>query len=291
MSSYYVVKTHLTIFNDGVGARLDAATVGVRGGVDGWRGPCAYPAQGNTTVPVNATIGTLSIENTVARAQDAMRAGYSCIKLKVGGARPEVEIERIAAVRAAIGPDMHLRLDANAGWTLAESIAILSQCTPYAIQYVEQPLPAGDLDGMYILRYNVPVPIAADEAIYDLESARRVLAHGAAAVLIIKPQLAGGLRVGRQIISEATQHGVQCVITSTLEAGIGLAGALHLAAASPEVTLECGLATLHMLADDLLIDDLPLDHGFLVVPEGPGLGIRLDRNALAHYTNTRKDSV
>ncbi len=266
-------------------------TVGVRGGVDGWRGPCAYPAQGNTTVPVNATIGTLSIENTVARAQDAMHAGYSCIKLKVGGARPEAEIERIAAVRAAIGPDMHLRLDANAGWTLAESIAILSQCTPYAIQYVEQPLPAGDLDGMYILRYNVPVPIAADEAIYDLESARRVLAHDAAAVLIIKPQLAGGLRVGRQIISEATQHGVQCVITSTLEAGIGLAGALHLAAASPEVTLECGLATLHMLADDLLIDDLPLDHGFLAVPEGPGLGIRLDRDALAHYTNTRKDSV
>ena len=94
-----------------------------------------------------------------------------------------------------------------------------------------------------------------------------------------------------RLFSEATQHGVQCVITSTLEAGIGLAGALHLAAASPEVTLECGLATLHMLADDLLIDDLPLDHGFLVVPEGPGLGIRLDRNALAHYTNTRKDSV
>ena len=133
-------------------------TVGVRGGVDGWRGPCAYPAQGNTTVPVNATIGTLCNRKQVARAQDAMRAGYSCIKLKVGGARPEVEIERIAAVRAAIGPDMHLRLDANAGWTLAESIAILSQCTPYAIQYVEQPLPAGDLDGMYILRYNVPVP-------------------------------------------------------------------------------------------------------------------------------------
>jgi len=243
------------------------------------------------TVAVNVVIGALSIENTVARAREAMQAGYSCIKLKVGGERQEVEIERIAAVRTAIGSDMHLRLDANEGWTFAESISILSQCAPYAIQYVEQPLPAGDLDGMHTLRYNVPVPIAADEAIYDLESARRVLAHDAAAVLIIKPQLAGGLHVGRQIISEATQHGVQCVITSTIETGVGIAGALHLAAASPEITLECGLATLHLLADDLLIDDLTLDHGFLTVPDGPGLSIRLDRDTLAYYTDTRKDSI
>jgi L-Ala-D/L-Glu epimerase len=234
-------------------------------------------------VPVNVVIGVLSIENTVARAREAMHAGYSCIKLKVRGGHPDAEIERIAAVRAAIGPDMHLRLDANEGWTFAEAVAILAQCASYAIQYVEQPLPAADLDGMHTLRYNVPVPIAADEAIYDLESARRVLAHDAAAVLIIKPQLAGGLRMGRQIISEAMQHGVQCVITSTLESGVGIAGALHLAAASAEVTLECGLATLHLLADDLLIDDLTLDHGFLAVPEGPGLGIHLDRNALTYY--------
>jgi o-succinylbenzoate synthase len=236
-----------------------------------------------TVVLVNAVIGALSIENTVTRALEAMHAGYSCIKLKVRGGHPDAEIERIAAVRAAIGSDMHLRLDANEGWTSAEAVAILSQCAPYAIQYVEQPLPAADLDGMHTLRYNIPVPIAADEAVYDLESARRVLAHDAAAVLIIKPQLAGGLRVGRQIISEATQHGVQCVITSMIESGVGIAAALHLAAASPEITMECGLATLHLLADDLLIDDLTLDHGFLAVPEGPGLGIHLDRNALAYY--------
>jgi L-alanine-DL-glutamate epimerase-like enolase superfamily enzyme len=235
-----------------------------------------------TGVSVNGVIGALSIENTVARALEAMQVGYSCIKLKVRGGHLEAEVERIAAVRAAIGSEMHLRLDANAGWTFAEAVAILSRCAPYAIQYVEQPLPAADLDGMHILRYNVPVPIAADEAVYDLESARRVLAHDAAAVLIIKPQLAGGLRVGRQIISAATQHGVQCVITSTLESGVGIAGALHLAAASSEVTLECGLATLHLLADDLLIDDLTLDHGFFAVPAGPGLGIHLDRNALAY---------
>jgi o-succinylbenzoate synthase len=240
-------------------------------------------------VPVNLVIGAMPIENAIIRAREAVQAGYSCIKLKVGNAPPDVEIARIAAIRKAIGPDIHLRLDANEAWTLAEAVSILSSCASYDIQYVEQPLPAQDLDGMRTLRYNMPVPIAADEAVYDLESARRVFAHDAAQVLILKPQLVGGLRAGMQLLSEAARHGVQCVITSTMETGIGIAGALHLAAASPEVTLECGLATLHLLAENLLVEDLSLDSGFLTVPAESGLGIQLDRNSLARYISDRKD--
>ena len=242
-------------------------------------------------IPVNVVIGTQPIENMIACAHEAMRAGYSCIKLKVGAGDPDAEIGRIAAIRSAIGPAIDLRLDANEAWTLDEAITILSRCIPYAIQYVEQPLAADKLDDMRRLRYNVPISIAADETIYDLKSARRVLAHEAADVLVIKPQLIGGLRMGRQIIYEAAQHGVQCVITSTIESGIGITGALHLAAASPEVSLECGLATLHLLADDLLVDDLRLASGFLAVPSGSGLGIQLDKNALTSYRDDRKDSL
>jgi o-succinylbenzoate synthase len=246
---------------------------------------------GRTCIAVNMVIGAMAVDDVIMRAREAIRDGYSCIKLKVGNAEPDIEVARIAALRQAVGPDVHLRLDANEAWSFAEAMTILTQCAPFTLQYVEQPLPARNLDEMRALRYNVPVPIAADEAVYDLESARRVLAHEAAQVLILKPQLAGGLRAGRQIISEATLHGVQCVITSTIETGVGIAGALHLAAASPEVTLECGLATLHLLADDLLIDHLVPKHGFLAVPMGFGLGVRLDRNALAHYRTDRRDYV
>ena len=85
------------------------------------------------------------------------------------------------------------------------------------------------------------------------------------------------------MIQLATERGVQSVITSSIEAGIGLAAELHLAAASPAVTLACGLATLNLLIDDLLIDDLPIRAGFLPVPPGPGLGVELDRQALDRY--------
>ncbi len=235
-------------------------------------------------VPVNAVIGARATEAAIATARDARRNGFRCVKLKVGwGVSVHEEIERIAAVRDAIGPAMHLRLDANEAWKLEEAIAILSQCVPYDIQYVEQPLKAHDLAGMRTLRQAIPIPIAVDEALHSLESARLVLDSEAADILVIKPQLAGGLRVGQQIIQAATERDVRCVITSTLETGIGLVAALHLAAASPAVTLECGLATLDLLIDDLLIDDLPVRDGFLAVPTGPGLGVALDREALDRY--------
>ncbi len=236
-------------------------------------------------IPVNAVIGVKATQAAVDEARAAQNMGFGCVKLKVGiGESLQGEIERIAAVREAIGPEMHLRLDANEAWNLEEAIAVLSHCVPYAIQYVEQPLKAHDLRGMRTLRQAVSMPIAADESVHNLESARLVMEHEAADILVIKPQLAGGLRLGQQIIAEATQRGIQCVITSTIETGIGLTAALHLAAASPSVTLECGLATLSLLADDLLVDELHLRHGFIEVPTGPGLGVKLDRKALELWT-------
>ena len=235
-------------------------------------------------VPVNAVIGASTTEAAIAAARETIAPGFQCVKLKVGlGGGVREEVERVAAVRDAIGPVMHLRLDANEAWNLEEAIAILSQCVPYNIQYVEQPLKAHDLAGMHALRRAVPIPIAVDEALHSLESAQLVLDNEAADILVIKPQLAGGLRAGQQIIQAAAERGVRSVITSTLETGIGVAAALHLAAASPAVTLECGLATLHLLVDDLVMNDLSIRDGLLAVPTGPGLGIALDEEALTKY--------
>lgn len=237
------------------------------------------------TVPVNAIIGARTTEAASAIARDAKKNGFRCVKLKVGWeVSVRAEVERVAAVRDAIGPAMHLRLDANEAWNLEQAIAILSQCVPYNIQYVEQPLKAHDLTGMHALRQAVSIPIAVDEALHSPESAQLILDNEAADVLVIKPQLAGGLRAGQRIIQTAAERRVSSVITSTIEAGIGLAAALHLAAASPAVTLECGLATLDLVIDDLVINNLAVRNGLLAVPAGAGLGIELDREALDRYS-------
>jgi L-alanine-DL-glutamate epimerase-like enolase superfamily enzyme len=236
-----------------------------------------------TRVPVNTVIGGETIGLAVTQAEKAVKAGFGCLKLKVTEASEE-EIERVAAVRAAIGPEPRLRLDANESWNIEQAREMLTRCAPYDIQYVEQPLPAEDLDGMARLRRVSPSPLAADEALTGLESARRVLDAEAADVLILKPQLAGGLLACREIIQLASERNVACVITSTLVAGIGVTAALHLAAASSAVTLPCGLATLDLLEDDLLRDELAIEQGCMAVPHGSGLGVILDEDALICYT-------
>lgn len=241
------------------------------------------------SVRVNAVIGARDAETAGQAARQAVKTGYRCVKLKVGIEQDaEGEIARIARVREAIGADIALRLDANEAWDMTRALAVLSRCTVYNIQYVEQPLPGADIEGLRALRATVDIPIAVDEALDSLDSARALLADHAADVFVIKPQVVGGLLVTRQIIDEATASGVQCVISSAIESGVGLAALLHLVAAMPTVTLECGLATIDLLADDLIVEALPIINGEMAVPRGPGLGVTIDEEALKRYGYKRE---
>ena len=245
-----------------------------------------FPSSGNcgisvlrASVPVNTVVGGATLEEVIAQARAAAKAGFGCLKLKITGASEE-HIAHVAEVRAAIGPEPRVRLDANGSWSFEQARALLPRLAPFAIEYIEQPLPAADLAGMARLRRVSPIPLAADEALTGLASARRVLDAEAADVLILKPQLAGGLLACREIIQIASERNIACVITSTLEAGIGVAAALHLAASSPTITLPCDLATLDLLENDLLEDGLRIEQGCMAVPCGPGLGVTLDEDAL-----------
>jgi o-succinylbenzoate synthase len=233
-------------------------------------------------VQINAVVGSNSIFEAVAQARRVGEKGFACIKLKMVGDERE-QVERVAAVREAIGPERQLRIDANEGWSFEQARNILKRCERYDIQYVEQPLLATDLEGACRLQKETIIPLAADEAIESLESARNVLAKQAARILILKPQLLGGLRNTQRIISEAAKKNIACVITSSIETGIGVVGALHLAAASPTIELACGLGTMGLLEHDLLMDNLSIQRGQLTVPDQPGLGVSLNRMALEQH--------
>jgi o-succinylbenzoate synthase len=270
-----------------VACGLEIALLDALGKYEG-RPVCALLARSGVVpragISVNAVVGAQTLHDVVEEGREAQRMGFGCLKLKVGCmASVKDEIERIAATRAAVGPQMHLRLDANERWTLEEARAFLEGCLPYNIQYIEQPLKRNDLHAMRQLRQSVSIPIAADEAVHDVTSAYEVMACEAADILVLKPQLVGGLHAAQRIISEAAERGIQCVITTTIESGVSLMAALHLAAASPLITLECGLATHQLLIDDLVVEELSVQRGVLPVPMGAGLGVTLDREALQRY--------
>ncbi|HXF52254.1 MAG TPA: mandelate racemase/muconate lactonizing enzyme family protein [Dehalococcoidia bacterium] len=236
------------------------------------------------SVLVNALIADPTVDGACAAAREARGAGFRAVKLKVGMAgSPEAERARIVAVREELGESVALRLDANGAWDAARAIAVLRDVAACGVEYVEQPVPPGDLDGMRAVRETTGVRVAADEAVTDAGAARRVLEADAADVLIVKPLVLGGIAPSLEVIRLALERGASVVVTTTVDAGVGVAAALHLAAALPEGSPAQGLATAHLLASDLLAGPLPVDRGEMRLPAGPGLGVTLDREALERY--------
>jgi L-Ala-D/L-Glu epimerase len=225
-------------------------------------------------VPVNATISDMNAERAATAAGYATMAGYRAIKMKAGVlSEPSAEIERVAAVREAIGPDVDLRLDINGAWTLEQAIDISRSLEPYNIAYLEQPLPASDIGALAQLRKQVNVPIAADEAASNVDRVRELISTEAVDVIVLKSGVVGGLSPCREIIDLATDADIRVVVTTALETGIAMAAALHLAATLPDPVPACGLATGALMETDLLVSSLRIESGMMRVPEGPGIGV------------------
>lgn len=243
-------------------------------------------------VPVNATIGQPDTDAAAAAAAHAIAKGFRCVKLKVGLAGSvEAERARIAQVRRAIGQHTTLRLDANGAWGPDLAIEVLRAVERYGIEFVEQPVPADDLEGLARVRAGCGVPVAADEAACTPEQARCIVAAGAADILIVKPMAAGGLRAGRTIIELAAKAGLRALVSTTIDSGVGVAAALHLAAVLPDPPPACGLATAVLLDGDLIRPRLLPQDGTMQVPATPGLGVALDPAQLACFGGVWEEVV
>jgi o-succinylbenzoate synthase len=179
-------------------------------------------------VPINAALPRLPREDLVTAALAAVAEGYGTLKLKVGGIPIDEDVARVRAVRDEVGRDVRLRIDANRAWSEADAVAALRALEDIGLEYCEEPV--SDPEGMARVKNAVHVPIAADESVVDLDSARRLLESGAAGVLVLKPMALGGLHPSRTIASMAREHGADVVVTTMLETPIGRRGALHLAA-------------------------------------------------------------
>ena len=262
---------------------LDTALLDLEGRRRGLPAAALLADRPRARVEVNAVVGGGSAERTLALAREAWDAGFRTLKLKVAAAPPHEDARRVEAIRAAL-PDARLRLDANGGWDEATAAAALARLAAAGVELVEQPVPAGDLETLARVARSSPCPVAADEAVASAEDGLRVLAAGAARVLVLKPMRLGGPRPALALAREAARRGAACVVTTTFDAGAGVAAALHLAAALPEAAaLDApahGLATADHLAADVVAGLPRPSGGAMALPPGPGLGVRLDEDAL-----------
>jgi o-succinylbenzoate synthase len=230
---------------------------------------------GAEAIAVNRTLPAGPPDEVAARAAEGVREGYSCFKVKVG--LPD-DAERVAAVREAIGPWPALRVDANGAWSVDEAERVIAALAVHDLQLVEQP--CRTIEELAELRRRVPVPIAADEPIAGPADVRAAADAQACDAVNVKLAPSGGFAAARATVAAARERGLEPFLSSTLDGPWGIAAALQLAA-TERLSLACGLATLDLF-DARVARALPAPRaGLLAVPEGPGLGVSIDDEALA----------
>lgn len=210
-----------------------------------------WPELVRDVIDVNATVPAVAPEQV-----EGVLAGFDgcrTVKVKVAerGQSLADDLARVAQVRALVGPAVHLRVDANAAWTVTEAREALTRLAAYDLQYAEQPCAqVAELAELrlQLARDGVDVPIAADESVRRAEDPLRVAREGAADLVVVKVAPLGGVASALQIVAEC---GLPAVVSSAIDSSVGIAAGVALAAALPEFDYACGLGTIGLLAADV----------------------------------------
>lgn len=225
------------------------------------------------------TIGIDSPERMAATALDFVKRGVRIIKIKLGKNAAE-DITRVRLIREAAGPATGLRIDANQGWSYADAVTALQAMGPYKVQFCEQPMRRHEDGLLPALRQQSPIPLMADESVFDHYDARRLIAAGACDYVNIKFAKSGGLFEARKIHAICAENQVPCMMGGMLESRVALTAFAHFALAHPHVVFydmdTCMLG--HTM--DPVTGGVHYK-GFLVeVPDTPGIGADADEGFL-----------
>lgn len=188
-------------------------------------------------IETDLTISVNEISEMVEDSLKAVEQGFRILKIKVGKEGIK-DIDRIKAIRQAVGPDIRLRIDANQGWSPKEAVRIIRTMEDMGIsmELVEQPVSAHDFNGMKYVTSQVYTPILADESVFSMEDAIRLIQERAADLINIKLMKTGGIYQALKICGIAENYGVECMIGCMLESKIAVSAAAHLAAGKSIIT-------------------------------------------------------
>lgn len=184
----------------------------------------------DVTVPINPP------EYMAQKAAQWVAKGFDAIKIKVG-VDPDSDLQRVKAIREAVGPDVKLRVDANQAWSAKEALNMIARLDEYHLELVEQPVPAHDLEGLAFVTQNTRVPIMSDESCFTAQDALKLVERRAVDLVNIKLMKCGGLHEALRINAVCQAAGVGCMLGCMAEeTNLGITAAASLGAALQNIT-------------------------------------------------------
>jgi muconate cycloisomerase len=236
------------------------------------------------TVPVRWGLGFGDREAGIAELRERVAAGFTAIKLKVGRPGTGEDEALVAAVRAEFGDAVTIMVDANAGYaTPMQAVAELHRMEAHDLQLVEQPLARERLEGLAFVRSRLRTPLLADESMRHPRDAYAVARAGAADVLSVYVCEAGGLLAAAAAFATGAAAGLPCTLGSQCELGIGTAAMAHLAVCMPNLAYESDITGHLRYPADVIVESLDYAGGAIRPPDGPGLGVTLDEDAVERW--------
>ena len=233
-------------------------------------------------VPVIGAVPIVPPRQAVEMAEALVAEGYKTIKLKIG-LNQEDDVARVEAVREALGDGVGLRVDGNCGYDRGAALAVFSRMDYFGLEWIEQPLPAWDLDGLAWLAREIKTRIAVDESVHTPQDAHRCIAMGAAEVVNIKVVKCGGLFRALKIAAVCRAAGVPCFLGGCIEMSAGAAASAHFYAAAEGVVSAAESVGMSMYTDDMTDQPLTVSEGCVAVPRTPGLGVVPDEDKINYY--------
>ena len=228
---------------------------------------------GNKTITTDITISVNAPEVMAADSRRAVDLGYKTLKIKVG-TDSRADLERMKAIREAVGYDIDLRIDANQGWKPKEAVKLLRQMEDAGlnIEFVEQPVHRLDFEGMKHVTDNVSIPVLADESVMSPMDAVTIMQMRAADMVNIKLMKTGGIYNALKICSAAEVYDVPCMIGCMLEAKVSVTAAVHLASARQIISI-IDLDGPVLCSEDPVRGGAIFNQWEITLPDTPGLGI------------------
>ncbi|WP_144509656.1 mandelate racemase/muconate lactonizing enzyme family protein [Bacillus sp. FJAT-22090] len=230
---------------------------------------------------VPKVISILSPEEMATQAKTAISEGYKSLKLKVGTDK-ELDFKRICAVRAAVGSDVPIKVDANQGWVNSyNTLYVLERIKACNVELIEQPVVANDIDALLEVKQKTTIPIMIDEGLHGSKELKEVIVKRAADKINIKLMKCGGLYPATQLVHQAELGGIDCQIGSMVESAVASAAGLHLSLAKKSIHSNELVGPLMFSKD---IATLRYELPYVYLSEAPGLGIEVDEQALTELT-------
>ncbi|HMH52516.1 MAG TPA: enolase C-terminal domain-like protein [Candidatus Acidoferrum sp.] len=236
---------------------------------------------------LNAWIGAVPPAQAAREAEEWAARGFTTAKIKISGGGSE-GIDRVAAVRAAVGSRMALRVDFNESLPPGEAVAFINALVPYDLTLVEQPVRRDRIDLLAEIRRRITIPLMADESVTSPASLIEIIKREAADIVKVKAMKQGGLLRTRSMIDCAAAAGLRVVIGHGFGLTLSTLAEATLAATSSAVLPGCEAVGPLKMSADVVADPVDLSHGVVKLPDSPGLGATVDAAALARYRRNGK---